>query len=84
MLSAPDSGRIRFQIHLAAVSYVHCTPAPSPVSLVVSAAFLPTDSAAARIPLGWTDTDNDCGIGFGVLDLYIFHDHTLDTGDDFR
>ena len=84
MLFAPDSWRIAFQIHLGTVSDVHCTPAPSPVPFVVSAAFLPTDSTAARIPLGWPDTDDDCGIGFRIFDLHIFHDHTLDTGDDFR
>ena len=84
MFWTPDSWRIGFQIHLATVSDVHCPPAPSSISFIVSAAFLPADSAAARIPLGWPDTDDDRGIGFGVLDLYIFYDHTLDTGDEFR
>ena len=84
MLFAPDSWRIGFQIHLDTVSNVHGPPAPSSVPFVVPAAFLSTDSATARIALGWSHTDDDCGIGFGVLDLHIFHDHTLDTGDDFR
>ena len=54
------------------------------VPLVISAAFLSTDSAAARILLGWPDTDDKRGIDFRVFALHIFHNHAVDTDDDFR
>jgi hypothetical protein len=41
-------------------------------------------SRHTRILLGWPDTDDKRGIDFRVFDLHIFHNHAVDTDDDFR
>ena len=57
---------------------------PFPISLVISAAFLSADPAAARIPLGRSDADDERGIVFRVFNLHIFYYHSVDAGDEFR